>query len=214
MAARARGRPSQLKDDADEERNLWKSIREDAKDLDAKLQESNSKLLRMQELERIINEYEGRGERYPVEAGAELMELLRESIKLTDEINIQLDDSEGNGLVQTMDILAALRGAGQAAPSGSRASSTVKAGRPSKRSKLDVSNDTDRESVIADSPGGPSPKLAHPGGAAARLKAGTASRSGSVPAAREASVKMEEADIEPLRSMAVVMVMAVHALTF
>lgn len=199
MAARARGRPSQVKDDADVERTLWKQIREDAKSIDVLIQRSNEKLGRMQELEKIINEFENRGDRYPVEAGAELMDLLRENIKLTEEIQTSMDgESEGgNGIIQNMEIISALRNeneTGKTAASNSRASSTVKSGRNSKRSKLDVSTDVERDSAIADSPGGPSPKI-NPSGAASRLlKHGANSRSGSVPAARESSVKVEEAD--------------------
>ena len=129
------------------------------------------------------------------------MQLSRESIKLSEEIQASIGgNSEGdvNSLLGQINLLAALRASSEADNAVSlpmsRAASSSKHGRIAKR-KTDtasIMSADDRDSVAAESPAaGPSPKVVVQ--ASTRLKVHTGgSRAGSVPAAREASVKIEE----------------------
>ncbi|KAF2102673.1 hypothetical protein NA57DRAFT_71661 [Rhizodiscina lignyota] len=206
MSSARRGRPSQTKDDASEERHLWQAIYEAMKGADEKLEKANKNHARIMELEKIISLKEANGESYPIEAGRELDKLLRENISgiedLSTDVGIEEEPPHGS-IAQQLEILIALRGeTDNAPPAASRASSSAKAGRNPKRAKLDI-GDGDRDSIAADSPGGPSPKVTVPTGAASRLlKQGGASRSGSVPAAREPSVKTEDGDADVLKAAA------------
>lgn len=130
------------------------------------------------------------------------MQVTRDNIKLNERIEAATDvEAEGGEehIVQKLQIFKALREQSEAdqAASNARASSVAKSGRNTKRGKADVNTDIDRDSIAADSPGGPSPKVAMSSGAASRLlKTGGGSRSGSVPAAREPSVKVEDSEVD------------------
>lgn len=145
----------------------------------------------------------GRSETCPSGYLRELIQVTRDAIKLNEKVQAATNSEGEDGqdsIPQKLHILKALREQSEAdnAVSSVRAnSSTAKAGRNTKRGKVDISMDVDRDSVVVESPGGPSPKVVVTSGAASRLlKTGGASRSGSVPAAREPSVKVEEVDID------------------
>lgn len=111
------------------------------------------------------------------------------------------NDSQNLSLTRGLELLSALRASSESEPAP-RSASTTGAGKgqrnlkrkheqPSASSIAGVSvTGDDRESIAADSPGGPSPKVA----SAARLMGKASSRSGSVPAGREASVKAEDSE--------------------
>lgn len=120
------------------------------------------------------------------------MKLSRENLRLCEEIAAALGnpaENDSSSVLDSINILKALRQSSEAetyAPPPPRAAANPKGSRNPKR-KLDAVED--RESIAAESPApGPSPKVVVP--SAARIKAG--SRAGSVPAVREASVKIED----------------------
>jgi SAGA-associated factor 29 len=128
------------------------------------------------------------------------MKLSRENVKLCEDIAQALagsSENDMNSILGSLKILGALRASSEqdshAAPP-LRAATATKPSRNTKR-KADSSSvlsAEDRESIGADSPAaGPSPKVLVP--SATRLKVHvSSSRAGSVPAMREASVKIEE----------------------
>jgi SAGA-associated factor 29 len=169
--------------------------------------EHNSKWNRMAEIKEILetqhgNELDsvssvsdpaGNGEEPSADLEDELSKLSRDNLRLCEEIAAALgggSESDGDSILGSINILKALRQSSEAetyAPPPPRAASNPKGSRNPKR-KLDTGTE-DRESVAAESPApGPSPKVIVPN--ASRLKAG--SRAGSVPAGREASVKIED----------------------
>lgn len=126
------------------------------------------------------------------------MTITRANVKLCDEIIAALEgesDQDGSALINGLHILTALRASSEAenATPQPRGSASSKPGRNAKR-KADTASQIsadDRESMQAESPIASSPKVLI--SASSRLKVGNAnSRSGSVPAVREASVKIEE----------------------
>jgi SAGA-associated factor 29 len=136
-----------------------------------------------------------RGEDTSTRIDDELDKLLRENIRLCNEAQTLLAPVEGGNDIHTqLTLLSALRPSEEAPPSASRATS-VGHGKPGRdrqgKRKLTDSID-DRESMAADSPGGPSPKVVI-SSQKDRLQAKSGgSRAGSVPVAREGSVKMED----------------------
>jgi len=104
-------------------------------------------------------------------------------------------DQDVNSLLGGLNLLSALRASSEAeshtpAP---RSAASAKASRNAKRKadSASVLSADDRDSIAAESPAAPSPKVHIP--APSRLKVGTgSSRAGSVPAGREASVKIED----------------------
>lgn len=121
--------------------------------------------------------------------------LIRKNIKIIEETTSLTESDSGgaNGttILDDLGILQALRTVSEQDHTSSRTSSMSKGQRNPKR-KHDATISADTDSVAADSPAAvPSPKVAVPG----RLSKGAApSRSGSVGAGREASVKPEEAE--------------------
>jgi SAGA-associated factor 29 len=136
------------------------------------------------------------------------MTLSRQNIKLYDEIQSSLagnSDSDVGSLLGQIHLLAALRASSEADSQSlamSRAASSSKPSRNAKRGKNDTSSimsAEDRDSIAADSPApggptrGPSPKVQVPATTRLKVHAG-GSRAGSVPAGREASVKIEDGE--------------------
>jgi SAGA-associated factor 29 len=126
------------------------------------------------------------------------MTITRANVKLCDEIIAALEgesDQDGSALLGALNILSALRASSEAENNTPqpRGAASAKPGRNAKR-KADTASQIsadDRESMQAESPVASSPKVLI--SASSRLKAGSASsRSGSVPAIRETSVKIEE----------------------
>ncbi|EOD44208.1 putative saga complex component protein [Neofusicoccum parvum UCRNP2] len=188
MTSRSRPRGAQLKDDADEERSIWNQLRADAKKVDQLVRESN-------EIEKRIFEL-ARGDMPPADIDGELDDLVRKNIRLHEAINSMTDGSSSDSsmsITQGLELLSALRAASATSPdtisNGSRHAGS-KVQRNPKRSKIDHASNDDTDSIAADSP---KPTLSS--GVKDRLgvsssKAG--SRSTSVGAARETSVKVED----------------------
>lgn len=128
-----------------------------------------------------------RGESPSAAADDELEKLLREDIRITEEIQSMVDAESGenpSALLSSLEILSALR-----ASSEPDLTSRAAGGKPQRQLKRKI--DEDRDSVAADSPGGPSPKVAIP--KVGRLMGKAApSRSGSVPVVRETSAKLDD----------------------
>jgi hypothetical protein len=149
------------------------------------------------------NVWTGDGEEPSADLEDELMKLSRENLKLCEDITAQLQgpsESEPNSLLGSLNILKALRQSSEndtySAPPPRNATASLKGSRNPKRkagadASLIISND-DRDSIAADSPAGPSPKVVIP--STNRLKVHSSSRAGSAAplAAREPSVKIEE----------------------
>jgi SAGA-associated factor 29 len=139
--------------------------------------------------------YSGRGEETSARIDDELDKLLRENIRLCNEAQSLLSPVDGGNDVQTqLTLLSALRQSEEAPSSASRATSVGhgKSGRDRQGKRKLTDSIDDRESLAADSPGGPSPKVVI-SSQKDRLQAKSgSSRAGSVPVAREGSVKMED----------------------
>jgi SAGA-associated factor 29 len=122
----------------------------------------------------------------------ELETNLREIIKLDNEIvGLLKSEDGGNDISTQLGILSALRSSDDTPTSASRATSVGKSRDRQGKRKVTDSLD-DRDSIAADSPG-PSPKVVI--SQKDKLIAKSASsRAGSVPAAREGSVKAEDDD--------------------
>lgn len=137
-----------------------------------------------------------RGQIPPSATDAELEKLLRENIRLTEDIQNLCESDSGNDILKSLEILIALRDAHEPDPITSRAASVGKSqrDRQNKRKLTDLNDD--RDSVAAESPGGggPSPKVMI--STKERFMAKSASRAGSVPVVREGSVKVEEMEGE------------------
>ncbi|KAF1986473.1 hypothetical protein K402DRAFT_393945 [Aulographum hederae CBS 113979] len=203
MASRNRSRPGQTKNDADEERNIWDQLRSEGKRVDNLVTESNRIELAQKDLLAKVNSAHARGDS-TAKLEDELSEITREQVKLAEEILAALEGDGGDNslsIVGGLEVLTALRASSEADSSimnNPRSTSMTKSSRNAKR-KADVSVASlgagdERDSVAADSPvAGPSPKVQLPN-TASRILKGTVSRAGSVPAAREASVKAEEND--------------------
>lgn len=100
----------------------------------------------------------------------------------------------GNDICEKITLLSALRTSEDAPPSASRSTSVghAKTGRDRHGKRKVTDTIDDRESVVADSPGVASPKVVISSQKdRLQAKAGS-SRAGSVPAAREASAKLED----------------------
>jgi SAGA-associated factor 29 len=139
--------------------------------------------------------YSDRGEETSARIDDELDKLLRENIRLCNEAQSLLSPVEGGNDVQTqLGVLSALRSSEEAPSSASRATSVghSKSGRDRQGKRKLTDSIDDRESMAADSPSGPSPKVVI-SSQKDRLQAKSgSSRAGSVPVAREGSAKMEE----------------------
>ncbi|KAF2643948.1 hypothetical protein P280DRAFT_420498, partial [Massarina eburnea CBS 473.64] len=187
MAARNRPRAGQLKDEIDEERSLWNQIRADGRKFDLLMARSDEIQKRILELDTEQAARIGRNENASARIDAELDSALRENIKLSEEMLVLLKSEQGNDICEQLSILSALRSA-DTDSSASRATNTGKSRDRTFKRKLTDTID-DRDSIAADSPVAPSPKIL-PGKERLMQKSG-GSRAGSVPV-REGSVKMDE----------------------
>ena len=135
-----------------------------------------------------------RGDEPSSRIDAELDEALRENIRILNETQTLLQPVEGGNDISTqITLLSALRSSEEAVSSASRATSVGhgKTGRDRQGKRKLTDTIDDRESIVADSPGGPSPKVVI--SQKDRLVAkSSSSRAGSVPVVREGSVKMED----------------------
>ncbi|KAF1945925.1 hypothetical protein EJ02DRAFT_451032 [Clathrospora elynae] len=194
MAARNRPR-GQLKEEFDEERSIWNSIKTDGRRVDQLMKESDAiqeKILALvaEQTARI-----NRGEESSQRTDDELEELLRDNIRKMNEAQTLLQPVDGGNDISTQfTLLSALRTSEEATSSASRATS-VGHGKSARdrhgKRKLTDSVD-DRDSIAADSPGGPSPKVLISSQKDRLVAKSGGSRAGSVPVVREDSVKMDD----------------------
>jgi SAGA-associated factor 29 len=141
-----------------------------------------------------LDQQHANGEETSSTLESELAKLSRENLKLCEDITAALkgsDNNNENSVLSSLDILKALRQSTENDPAPPRTTSTAKAsrGKNRKQDSSSVLSADDRESLTAESPMAPSPKVIVP--SSTRLKAAS-SRAGSVPVGREASVKVEE----------------------
>ncbi|KAF7674711.1 hypothetical protein GT037_007471 [Alternaria burnsii] len=196
MAARSRPR-GQLKEEFDEERVIWNSIKTDGRRVDQLMKESD---VLQEKISAIVAEQSARidrGEETSARLDDELEDLLRDNIRNLNEAQTLLQPVEGGNDVHTqMTLLAALRMSEEAPPSASRATSVGhgKSGRDRQGKRKLTESIDDRDSIAADSPGGPSPKVVISSQKDRLVAKSGSSRAGSVPVAREGSVKIDEDD--------------------
>jgi SAGA-associated factor 29 len=208
MSARSRPRANHNQD-ADEERRLWKEIKDKAHDVDAMISRSNeigNEILKTETQQAALLEA-GK----PVEAALDrkLEELYRENLKLCEEVqHLIAGASSDMNVLDSINILAGLREASSAeqafaaaAPLGQRdrtASSKLARERPKKSGSRGSNSAAVTENGDDDS-AAPSPRITL--GQANRLSAKEKpSRAGSIPATRETSVKIEDG-VESVASM-------------
>ncbi|KAH9866113.1 hypothetical protein J1614_008677 [Plenodomus biglobosus] len=193
MAARNRPRGGQLKEEYDEERSIWNSIKADGRRVDQLMKESDALQEKILDLTAQQKVRIDRGDEPSSRLDNELEQALRDNIRNLNEAQTLLQAVDGGNDISTqIGILSALRASPELS-SASRATSVGggKAGRERQGKRKLTDSIDDRESVAADSPGGPSPKVIS--SQKDRLVAkSNSSRAGSVPAAREGSVKMED----------------------
>ncbi|KAF2658634.1 hypothetical protein K491DRAFT_689937 [Lophiostoma macrostomum CBS 122681] len=202
MAARSRPRAGQLKEDFDEERSIWSQIRDDAKRVDALMVQSNTTSKKIVELTAQQTALKERGEPTSNSIDADLEKLLRENIRLSEEIEALISSENGDSdLLSKLEILSALRNAQESEPSSaSRATSVGKSQRDRQNKRKLTDTIDDRDSIAADSPGGhSSPKVMVPSRDRLKVVSG-GSRAGSVPAGRESSVKAEDVDSDQVKA--------------
>ncbi|KAH7385937.1 SGF29 tudor-like domain-containing protein [Pyrenochaeta sp. MPI-SDFR-AT-0127] len=194
MAARSRPRGGQLKEEIDEERAIWNSIKADGKRVDQLIRESEIIRVRLGELNAEQDARMARGSDPSSRIDDELEKNLREDIRLCNEIQTLLQPVEGgNDICTQLTLLSALRASEEATSSASRATSVGhgKSGRD-RQGKRKLTDVDDRDSIAADSPGGPSPKVVISSQKDRLVAKSSSSRAGSVPAMRESSVKIED----------------------
>lgn len=144
---------------------------------------------------------EGNGDETSADLEDELMKLSRENLKLCEDIAAALEgpsENEPDSLIGSLGILKALRQSSEkdtySAPPARNAVNNLKVSRNAKRKAgTDASSGLsadDRDSIVADSPAGPSPKVII--SSSNRLKVHPVSRAGSAAPTRETSVKIEE----------------------
>lgn len=122
----------------------------------------------------------------------ELDAALRENIKLSEEMLTLVKSDQGNDICEQLTVLSALRSAVDTDSSTSRATNPGKSrDRGQNKRKLTDAAD-DRDSITADSPAVPSPKVVLGKDRDRLLPKSGGSRAGSVPAGRESSVKVED----------------------
>lgn len=136
-----------------------------------------------------------RGDSPSARINDELDSNLRENIKLSEEMLTLIKSERGNDICEQLSILSALRSA-DTDSSASRATNTGKSQRDRQNKRKLTDTIDDRDSIAADSPIAPSPKI--PGKDRLIHKSGS-SRAGSVPAGRESSVKVEDDSSEHIK---------------
>ncbi|KAH9867095.1 hypothetical protein IAQ61_007687 [Plenodomus lingam] len=194
MAARNRPRGGQLKEEFDEERSIWNSIKADGRRVDQLMKESDALQDKILDLTAQQKARIDRGDEPSSRIDNELEQALRDNIRNLNEAQTLLQAVDGGNDISTqIGILSALRASPELS-SASRATSVGggKAGRERQGKRKLTDSIDDRESVAADSPGGPSPKVIISSQKDRLVAKSNSSRAGSVPAAREGSVKMDD----------------------
>lgn len=133
---------------------------------------------------------------------ADIESAIRENVNLTEQIQALIGGTDSDSaedpstIIGSLAILSALRAANE-----TDITKSILPGKPQRDRKRKLENaisglGDDRDSIAADSPGGPSPKVS----SAHRLIGKSApSRPGSVPPGREASVKVEDVDSDTIK---------------
>ncbi|KAL6703912.1 hypothetical protein ACN47E_008948 [Coniothyrium glycines] len=194
MAARSRPRGGQLKEEFDEERSIWNSIKADGRRVDQLMRESDGLQEKIRELAQDQAARITRGDEPSGRIDSELDELLRDNIRILNEAQTLLQAVEGGNDISTqITLLSALRASEEATTSASRATSVGhgKTGRDRQGKRKLTDSIDDRDSIAADSPGGPSPKVVISSQKDRLVAKSGGSRAGSVPV-REGSVKAED----------------------
>lgn len=135
-----------------------------------------------------------RGDEPSSRIDSELDSLLRENIKITNELQGYLKPVEGGSdICSTITLLSALRNA-EDQPPASRAPSVGhgKSGRDRQGKRKLTDSIDDRDNMVIDSPASASPKVVISSQKDRLAAKAGSSRAGSVPAAREASAKLED----------------------
>ncbi|KAL2353567.1 SGF29 tudor-like domain-containing protein [Cryomyces antarcticus] len=183
MASRSRPRAGQGNDGVDEERRIWSHIRSEAKRVDAlvvKQAELGKRIVKVEDQQSALI---GEGKLASPILDDELETLYRDDVKSCEECaNIIEGQTDGYNLSDAFKVLAALRESSENEPS-QRSAATFKSRSTMKRQRLETEDNFESAA--------PSPKV-NAGAARLKEKAGVASRSGSVPAVREPSVKLED----------------------
>jgi SAGA-associated factor 29 len=209
MSARNRPRANHNQE-ADEERRLWKEIKDKAHEVDSMISRSNeigNEILQTETQQAALLDANK-----PAEAALDrkLEELYRENLKLCEEVqHLIAGASSDMNVLDSINILAGLREASSAeqasaaaAPLGQRdrtASSKLSRSDRPKKSGSRGSNSAAVTEDGGDDSTAPSPRITL--GQANRLSAkDKSSRAGSIPATRETSVKIEDG-VESVASM-------------
>lgn len=194
MAARSRPRGGQIKEEFDEERSIWNSIKADGRRVDQYMKESEALQDKILDLTAQQTARISRGEEPSSRIDNELEQALRDNIRNLEQAQALLQAVDGGNDISTqIGILAALRASPEIS-SVSRAASVGhgKTGRDRHGKRKLTDSVDDRDSIATDSPGGPSPKVVISSQKDRLVAKTSSSRAGSVPAARDGSVKMED----------------------
>ncbi|EME49469.1 hypothetical protein DOTSEDRAFT_68287 [Dothistroma septosporum NZE10] len=198
MSGRSRGRvnPNQ---DADEERRLWKEIKDRAKDIDSMVARSNdigSEIIDVEEQQAKLIDT---GKLSDSALDERLEKLYRENVKICEEVTHIIEGKSNDmNFLDSINILAGLREASEESAEKAQASqaqrgSAGKLSRPPTKKNGGKSASAIAPSTedVDEGPAAPSPRISL--GAINRLAAKEkSSRSGSIPTTRETSVKIED----------------------
>ncbi|CZT24469.1 uncharacterized protein RCC_10194 [Ramularia collo-cygni] len=198
MSGRSRGRqnPNQ---DADEERRLWKEVKDKAKDVDTMVARSNEIGREIIEVEEQQDAIIKSGKLSDATLDERLDQLYRENVKLSEDVTglIEGKSNEMN-LLDSISVLAGLREASEdsaaqlQASQGHRAASGKLSRGPKKTGSKNNSAVAATTEDVEKTPAAPSPRIIL-GGPGSRLNAKEkSSRSGSIATTRETSVKIED----------------------
>ncbi|QIW95951.1 hypothetical protein AMS68_001469 [Peltaster fructicola] len=190
MSSRSRPRANHNQD-ADEERRLWKEIKERGSRVDEMVTRSNAIGNEILDVETQQAALLDAGKLSDMSLNEKLENLYRENLKLCDEVQQILEGAAGEAnLLDSINILAGLReasvGEQAAAPVTTPRVVSGKRDRP-KKGVTKVSTATPVDDAIDELSAAPSPRVA-----GTRLTKEKSSRAGSIPATREASVKIED----------------------
>jgi len=196
MSARSRGRINSNQD-ADEERRLWKEIKDKARDVDEMVARSNKIGTEIIQVETQQAELVEAHKPSDASLDEKLEKLYRENLKLCEEVQHIIEGKSNDmNLLDSINILAGLREASEESAAQMQASQAHRAasGKLSRAKKVNSkvtatvavsTEDGDNESVAA------SPRVNTAGLNRLSSKDKT-SRAGSISTTREASVKIED----------------------
>lgn len=205
MSSRNRVRGNNHHQDADEERRLWKEIKDRAAEVDRMVARSNDigrEIIQVEAQQAAIVEA---GKASSASLDDKLEKLYRENVKLCEDVQQMLEGGSNEmNLLDSIKILAGLREASEeslAASATGRERPSAATGRSGKAKRaasggakggsaaaVAVAEDADEAASSA----APSPRISISAAAGRLAKEGKSSRAGSIPATRETSVKIED----------------------